>query len=114
MVTAADNSEQAKKGIFSYIRGIALPNNSCTPRSFSSVWKRLSGQKSIKIITTGRVTSIGLDIRPSIKEIRESMYRAGFRLPKNSTYKIRVRNQKNALRTSFLSATQATDSTCKG
>src|SRR6185369_2650747 len=65
-------------------------------------------------MTTGRVTSIGLDIRPSTKDKRARKYSIGFRFAAYSAYRKRVENQNNALRTSFRSATQATDSTCRG
>jgi hypothetical protein len=62
----------------------------------------------------GRVTSIGLDISPRMKEKRVRMYNTDFRFTTYSAYRKRVRNQKKALSTSFRSATHATDSTCIG
>src|SRR5687768_15822353 len=83
-------------------------------RSGESRRSRRSGQTSSSRRTTGSVTTIGFDIseRPNITTTTRYRFQCG-RLTYEAYAQI-VSAQKNVLRTSFLSAIHATDSTWSG
>src|SRR6266850_1843029 len=127
-VKAQTKALSAKKGTFSSSN---FPNDFLNE---SPKCKRRSGQKSKSSKTHGKVTIMGLLMRPKEKKISAQPYQAlearrrsieaGFWVSARDSsrlgfsakraYAHSVSNQKKALKTSLRSATQATDSTCKG
>ena len=75
---------------------------------------RPSGQRSTRSSTHGTVTSIGLLSSPRVKKATEAMYHAAPPRRAKCVHAASVSRKKKPLRTSFRSATQATDSTCSG
>src|SRR6476660_6987093 len=79
-VTRDDVAASRAKGIFSRIRRrgercASSPPLSESPSGGRFAGIRFNGQKSSKSRTHGKVTSIGLDIRPSAKKSSASEYR---------------------------------------
>jgi len=72
------------------------------------------GHQSSKSKTNGSVTSIGLDISDNAYNTATAMYADGFGFCMYLKYVHKDKNPRNVLKTSFLSAIQATDSTCNG
>jgi hypothetical protein len=128
MVAAQTPALKNKNGSFSKTNLrtlIAFAKNK--PSAFGACTSPLAilprGQKSSSNITNGSVTTIGLLIRPRAKHPRDAAYAlcparlegAGEILTRaHAPYASKVKKQKNALSTSFRSATQATDSTWSG
>src|SRR6267142_558215 len=127
-VKAQTKALSAKNGTFSRSN---FPNDFMNE---SPTFNRRSGQKSKSSKTQGKVTTMGLLMRPKAKKISAQPYQnldarwrsieAGFWAPAGDSsglnfsakraYPHNVSNQKKALKTSLRSATQATDSTCNG
>jgi hypothetical protein len=103
-VTTEDAATSAKSGSFSSTSG----------RTSVCFRRRPSGHQSRRSSVNGSVTSIGFAMSPSARPPTTARYRPVPRRRVHATYASVVRSQRHVLRTSFRSATQATDSTCSG